>query len=455
MFSPRLLYAAAIFLSSCLLFLVEPMAAKRLLPLLGGSAAVWITCLVFFQTTLLLGYMSAHGLARRLRPRNQALAYIVLLVLCLWQVGRAIHPDLHARPEHPIISVLWLLTTLIGMPFLALSATGPLLQSWYVLAGKNNSDRATQQPYRLFALSNFGSLLALVIYPWLIEPRFSLHTQNVAWAVGFLLLVLVAVLIGGQAQRFQPEAPQNAVDLPSEGRPNPTDRILWLLLPACGSLLLSAVTNHLSQNVAAIPLLWIIPLVMYLLSFVVAFNGERFCPRWLTWALFPLALGSVGYLLYDVELRVSFKLSIIVFCLALFLICLYCHSELHRRRPAPRYLTAFYLLIAAGGALGAIFVGVLVPVTFSGNYELACGLLFAAVMGLLVSWKHGRWWWILFIFWIAAAVAAGDLIHYQIKNDRQDTMLQTRSFYGTLSVTQTIGHGGRMTRTLYHGTIEH
>src|SRR5439155_26751908 len=119
---PRVfLYTAAIFLSSSLLFLVEPMAAKRLLPLLGGSAAVWITCLVFFQTTLLLGYMSAHGLARRLRPRNQALAYIVLLVLCLWQVGRAIHPDLHARPEHPIISVLWLLTTLIGMPFLALS----------------------------------------------------------------------------------------------------------------------------------------------------------------------------------------------------------------------------------------------------------------------------------------------------------------------------------------------
>src|SRR5437763_280937 len=331
MFSPKLLYAAAIFLSSCLLFLVEPMAAKRLLPLLGGSAAVWTTCLVFFQTALLLGYMSAHGLASRLRPRNQALAYIVLLVLCLWQVGRAIHPDLHARPEHPIISVLWLLTTLIGMPFLALSATGPLLQSWYVLAGKNHPDQTSQQPYRLFALSNFGSLLALVIYPWLIEPRFSLHTQNVAWAIGFLLLVLVAVLIGGQAQRFQPEVPQNAVDLPSEGRPNPSDRVLWLLLPACGSLLLSAVTNHLSQNVAAIPLLWIIPLVMYLLSFVVAFNGERFCPRWLTEIMFPLGLGCIEYLLYPTGLQVSFKLSIIAFSLALFCICLYCHSELHRR----------------------------------------------------------------------------------------------------------------------------
>src|SRR5438552_3002635 len=294
MFSPKFLYAAAIFLSSCLLFLVEPMAAKRLLPLLGGSAAVWTTCLVFFQTTLLLGYMSAHGLATRMRPRNQALAYIVLLVLCLWQVGHAIHPDLHARPEHPIISVLWLLTTLIGMPFLALSATGPLLQSWYVLAGKNNSDRATQQPYRLFALSNLGSLLALVIYPWLIEPRFTLHTQNVAWAVGFLLLVLVAMFISWQTQHFQPEAPQNEAALSSESRPELIDRILWLLLSACGSLLLSAVTNHLSQNVAAIPLLWIIPLVMYLLSFVVAFNGEWFCPRWLTWVLFPLGLGAVG-----------------------------------------------------------------------------------------------------------------------------------------------------------------
>src|SRR5205085_9453893 len=173
--------------------------------------------------------------------------------------------------------------------------------------------------------------------PWLIEPRFTLHTQNVAWAVGFLLLVLVAAFIGWQTQRFQPEAPQNDIELSSESRPHLTDRILWLLLSACGSLLLSAVTNHLSQNVAAIPLLWIIPLVVYLLSFVVAFNGERFCPRWLTWVLFPLGLGASEYLLHDVELRVSFKLSIIVFCLALFLVCLYCHSELHRRRPAPRY----------------------------------------------------------------------------------------------------------------------
>src|SRR5215470_4057614 len=185
------LYAVSIFLGSFLLFLIEPMAAKRLLPLLGGSAAVWTTCLVFFQVALLLGYLCAHWLATRLGARAQALVYTTLLIACLAQAGFNLRPDLHASTTHPIASVFVLLTALIGLPFVVLSATNPLLQAWYAIGSgslaeaKSGSSTQIVPPYRLFALSNFGSLLALVIYPWLVEPRFSLREQSVTWLVGF------------------------------------------------------------------------------------------------------------------------------------------------------------------------------------------------------------------------------------------------------------------------------
>src|ERR1700756_4227055 len=177
------LYAVAIFLGSSLLFLVEPMAGKRLLPLLGGSSSVWITCLVFFQTTLLLGYLCAHWIATYVHPKLQGTAYGIFLFAALAQVAFNLNPNLHASTIHPIYSVLWLLTTLIGLPFLVLSATNPLLQAWYArgtASGAGAPANTVKPPYRLFALSNFGSLLALVAYPSLVEPYFSLHAQTVA-----------------------------------------------------------------------------------------------------------------------------------------------------------------------------------------------------------------------------------------------------------------------------------
>lgn len=453
MIFPKTLYAAAIFLSSCLLFLAEPMAGKRLLPLLGGSAAVWTTCLVFFQTALLLGYLCAHALATRMRAAVQGIVYTVLLALSLAQVWRSVNPDLRATPAHPIVSVLWLLTTLIGLPFLTLSATSPLLQAWYAheLAA---SPEKSGQPYKLFALSNFGSMLALIIYPWLVEPNFSLRTQALAWGAGFLLLLLVSALIALRLRNFHVSATSApAAVLEQEPRPAIADRFLWLLLPACGSLMLSAMTNHLSQNVAAIPLLWIIPLIAYLLSFIVAFSGgDRFRPRWLMSGLLVIALGGVGVILYRAESRLSLKLSILVFCVALFLICLYCHAELHRLRPSPRYATSFYLMMAAGGAIGATFVGVLAPVIFSGNYEIYYALASAAVLAFLVSWRQHILWR---IFWVPATAAMVWLAVHQIKQDQLDNFAQMRSFYGTLSITRTVREGGYMQRTLYHGTIEH
>lgn len=459
--SSKALFATAIFLSSFLLFLAEPMAGKRLLPLLGGSAAVWTTCLVFFQTALLLGYLCAHWLVTRIKPMMQAVIYLLLLAGCIVQL--LVNPALHADSTRPILSVLWLMTLLIGLPFLTLSATGPLLQAWYAsrVSPRNVSQDvpARAQPYRLFALSNFGSLLALIIYPWLVEPRFSLHAQAIAWSCGFLLLTVACTCIIWTHRRSS-VTDQAVATSGTNLLPRWSVRTLWILLAACGSLLLSAMTNHLSQNVAAIPLLWVIPLITYLLTFILAFSGGRWLPRWLVLGMLSLALGTVGYFLYDPAHRISLKLSILVFCAALFVLCLFCHTELYRLRPAAVHMTSFYLSIAAGGALGAIAVGVVAPLVFVGNYELACGLITTAALALIVIWRpqhdHPFVRYTQRLFWIAATIAMVAVIRHQIRADREDTVLQVRNFYGTLTVSQAMDEtDGALIRTLYHGTIEH
>ena len=465
------LYISAIFLSSSLLFLVEPMAGKRLLPLLGGSSAVWITCLVFFQTTLLLGYLCAHAIATRLSRPAQLVAYGFLLALSLIQVFANLNPHPHASTVRPIFSVLWVLTMLIGLPFLALSATNPLLQSWYAHGGVSGDKASAAPPYRLFALSNFGSLLALLVYPVLIEPNFSLRRQTLAWSVGFLLFVVVCGVIiasrRGSPEIREPEpqplpavsgaataSPIGTVVAPSlapEAVPSPGEKTLWLLMAACGSLLLSAVTSHLSQNIAAIPLLWILPLTIYLLTFVLAFNGKLYW-RWLMVRLLAVALGAVGYLIAKPNEDLPIAISIPLFCLTLFIGAFFCHGELYLRRPGARYLTQYYLLIAAGGALGSMFVGVLAPVIFSGSYEMAWSLVYTAALAAALMWRQ-HWAWRF--FWPAAAAGLLVVVVLQERADRENAIVQVRSFYGTLRVTDEATDDAGRYRTLIHGTIQH
>jgi spermidine synthase len=468
---PRIiLYVSAIFLSSSLLFLVEPMAGKRLLPLLGGSSAVWITCLVFFQTALLLGYLCAHAIAMRLSRRTQPVAYGFLLALSLVQVFANLNPHPHASTVRPVFSVLWVLTMLIGLPFLALSATNPLLQSWYAHGRPEHASNAP--PYRLFALSNFGSLLALLAYPVLVEPNFSLRTQTLAWSLGFLLFVVVCgVIIAGRRKvpelRERETAPSPAVSgevstasqagtaaapsLIAEAVPSPGERTLWLLMAACGSLLLSAVTSHLSQNIAAIPLMWILPLTIYLLTFVLAFNGKLYW-RWLMVRLLAVALGALGYFIAKPNEDLPIFISIPLFCLTLFIGAFFCHGELYLRRPPAQYLTQYYLLIAAGGALGSMFVGVLAPVVFSGSYEMAWGLVYTAALAAALMWRQ-HWAWRF--FWPAAAAALLVVVVMQERADRENAIVQVRSFYGTLRVTEEPTEDAGTYRTLIHGTIQH
>ncbi|MGZ4876291.1 MAG: spermidine synthase [Candidatus Angelobacter sp.] len=471
---PRVsLYIAAIFLSSSLLFLVEPMAGKRLLPLLGGSSAVWITCLVFFQTTLLLGYLCAHAIATRLQRRAQLVAYGFLLTLSLVQVFATLDPHPHASTVRPVFSVLWVLTMLIGLPFLALSATNPLLQAWYAHGRSSPGHDSPARPYRLFALSNFGSLLALLAYPLLVEPNFSLRTQTLAWSMGFLLFVVVSGVIitsrrnvpqlsemerhpspalSGEASSTSQAGTAAAPSLIPESAPSAAERTLWLLMAACGSLLLSAVTSHLSQNIAAIPLLWILPLTIYLLTFVLAFNGGKVYSRRLMMGLLPSALGGVAYLIVDTTMDVPIIISIPLFCLTLFIGAFFCHGELYLRRPSARYLTQYYLLIAAGGALGSMFVGVLAPLVFSGSYEMAWSLVYTAALAAALMWRQHVAWR---VFWPAAAIALLVVVVLQERADRENAIVQVRSFYGTLRVTEEATDDAGTYRTLIHGTIQH
>jgi len=440
------LYACVVFLSAFLLFLVQPIVAKQLLPVLGGSAAVWTTCLVFFQGALLLGYLYADFVARRLRPKTQALTHVTLLACALATLGQHIRANEWAVTWHPMLTVFGLLSLIIGLPYLALSATTPLLQAWYT-----GSFRVSWS-YKMFSLSNAGALLALLLYPTLIEPHVTLKTQTRIFSTGFFIF---AVLCGGIAWSIRQTLPERAPrpEVKAETHVPSMQRALWILLPACASLLLCAFTNHLSQNVAAIPLLWILPLSAYLLSFIIAFHSPQAYPRWLMVRLAACTLGVLGYLMRDIHQALPVQLSVPLYCICLFVLCLFFHGELYRLRPVSESATGFYLQIAFGSALGSLFVGVAAPNLFRANYELAIGLVLAAILALIVMWNFGI---VARLFWSTAVLALIWIGVTQARTWQHDTLVQLRSFYGTLRVTETHWPPlAETTRTLYHGTIQH
>ena len=438
-------YALALFLGSTLLFLLEPIAAKRLVPLLGGSAAVWTTCLVFFQTALLLGYYVAHLLVTRTSPRTQVRVYVGLLALSVVQLVRVVDPTLRANVDRPIVSVLWSLSALIGLPFVTLSATSPLLQAWFA----RTTPRGRADAYQLFAISNVGSIVALLAYPWLIEPRLTLRAQTILIAVVLALLAVLAGVIGASVRSAEDDGHATT---PAEAAATPlATRLLWLALAACASLLLAATTTHISQNVAALPLVWIVPLVAYLLSFVVAFSARAWLPRWLVVSLAIAGLLLSADLVERGVLAVRIIPATAAFCGALFFLCLFLHRELYLRRPAPRQLTSFYFYVAAGGAFGAVLVGIVAPLVLPGNYDVAIGLLLTTVLGLVVAWPGRR---VMRVVWALLLLDQIALVASQVDND-SDAVAQVRNFYGTLRVTQEHAPPRADVRSLYHGVIVH
>jgi hypothetical protein len=365
-------YASAIFLGAFLLFQVQPLIGKYILPWFGGGPGVWTTCLLFFQMLLLGGYAYAHWVTSRLRPKTQAILHCSLLVTAalllpiapgeFWKAHIAGDPTWH---------ILLLLGGTVGLPYLVLSATGPLLQRWFESVNPGVS------PYRLYALSNFASLLALLSYPTYFELHYTRQVQALLWSGGFVAFALLCGYCAWRAGRVRPVAPEmppRAEDnLAAElERPTIPDKVLWVALPATASLLLLATTNKLCQEIAVIPFLWVLPLSLYLLSFVICFDHARWYARPVFVALLTVGVAVVFQLL-GAGTSAYLSLQIGGYTAALFFACMFCHGELYRLKPSPRYLTSFYLAIAAGGALGGVLVAVVAPAVLSEYGELPLG----------------------------------------------------------------------------------
>ena len=447
------LYALTVFISAFLLFLLQLIAAKQILPWFGGSAAVWVTCLVFFQCGLLLGYVYADWSSRRIRARQQVVLHAILLLISLALLP--LIPDLSWKPtgnENPAGRILVLLSVTIGLPYFLLSTTSPLVQSWFVRTYPNTS------PYRLFALSNFASLLALLSYPLVIEPWLTTTRQAHVWAVLYGAFAVVCGATAWHSLRAKgdthaPMAPQLMSGEATERPPAPGSGLLWFTLAAMGSLLLLAVTNHLSQNIAAIPLLWVVPLSIYLLTFILCFDGRNWYRRNFFLGLLAVFLCAMAWVLADISLAFELKVQLGLFSAGLFVACMFCHGELYRSRPAARYLTRFYLMIALGGAVGALLVGIVAPLIFPGFYELEMGLAGLAAIALFQVRKGNR----------AVMVAALGVLAFtlysasnKIIKFTDQAIAVTRNFYGVLRVHEYSAADVNYTeRMLVHGLVTH
>lgn len=457
-----LLYAVTIFLSAFLLFQVQPLIAKIILPWFGGSAAVWSAAMMFFQLSLLAGYGYAHFLGKA-KAKTQMFVHGGLLLISCFLLP--ILPSPTWKPDavgDPTLRILMLLAATIGLPYFILSSTTPLLQVWYVRRTGN------QVPYRLFALSNFGSMLALLSFPFLVEPNLASPMQAYTWSG---LYVAFALLCGYAAWASQEAvAPVVAAPVATEAvtaeKPAPSfgEMSLWVALAACASALLVSVTNHLSANVAPIPLLWVVPLALYLLSFILSFESDKIYQRWLFVPWVAPALGWMAYSIYAAEGNYHIKYSIPIFAIGLFLCCMLCHGELALRKPAARYLTSFYLMISVGGALGGIFVALIAPNVFKTFLELPIALTLCGVLAVVSLWdvemglpfvsKESGTWLVRFSLAIGVGLLGGYLARMEAQ-DQKGYHLMVRNFYGALRVRDDDTGTEYATRNLLHGTINH
>ncbi len=481
-----ILFASTITLSAFLLFLVQPIIAKQILPWFGGSAAVWTTCMVFFQLTLLAGYFYSDLLIRHASPRRQAIVHTALLLASLALLPIA--PSEALKPvdaSDPVGRILLLLALTIGLPYLMLSTTGPLVQAWF--SRRYQGGRV----YRLYALSNVASMLALVAYPPLIEPNATGQLQSWGWSAAYALFALMAIgSAWAGARRTSPaRAGGPATDAaagatgasrgPDDGdaaargdasRPIGADdaapgwraQATWLGLSALGSVLLLAITTHITQNVASIPFLWVLPLALYLITFIMCFDGDGWYRRRL---VVPLAALLSLLMLLALSWRprldplwppaierslLPLSQAVPLFALGLFICCLFCHGELVARKPEPRHLTRFYLMVSLGGAIGGLLVGLVAPVTLAWYWELPAALVLVALLTVLMA--RGPMRLVAAVALCAAVVAVHDYAGYV----REDGVAIARNFYGTLRVKATAPDSDpNAVWRLLHGVITH
>jgi hypothetical protein len=444
------IYAATVFLSAFLLFLVQPLIAKLILPWFGGSAVVWNTCMLFFQILLLAGYAYAHWTIRRLNSRQQFLLHSTLLALAVL-LTPSLPPEWlkPAGDSAPILPILAVLTVSIGLPYFLLSSTSPLLQAWYSRVHRS------APPYRLFALSNLASLLALLAYPIAIEPFLPARLQAYSWHGAFAAFGLFCVYTAWQATRSNtPTQPDHLPHVDLTASPTAKDYLTWITLAALPSMLFLAFTSHLVQNVASIPFLWVIPLSMYLLSFILVFDSDRFYRPLLFRIATPILLAALLFGIYksDSDTKLHYQLGAAAVSLLVF--CTFCHGELARRKPHPGYLTSFFLMMSVGGAIGGFLISILAPIALTGYFELYIALALFSFAALMLLYRAH---WASDVLWTAASVGAVVLGVVEIRATTENCRVIVRNYYGSLRVQDSTEGTDRetWTRTLIHGTINH
>ena len=374
-----LLFGLTILLSAFLLFQVQPLIAKLILPWFGGSAAVWTTCMLFFQLALLGGYAYAHWLIDH-PGRRQTFIHLGLMVLSL--AALPILPSATWKPSpgaDPLWRILGLLAATVGLPYFLLSSTSPLLQSWY------SRSTGGAVPYRFFALSNIGSMVGLLSYPILVEPWLRNQEQAWMWSGGYVLFVVVCATVALTSRSTRVAAEQTP--RPAAGpAPSMSDRMLWMVLAACPSALLLAMTNHLTQNIAPIPFLWVLPLCLYLLSFILCFDSDRWYRRGVFGAAAGIALPWMAYEMIEEKIG-GIGMAVTFFSAVIFILFMVCHGELSRRRPSPEHLTGFFLMVSLGGAIGGLLIGLAAPHLFNALYDLPLVVTLTTILLLSLLWK--------------------------------------------------------------------
>jgi hypothetical protein len=457
-------YALAIFLGAFLLFQVEPLIAKMVLPWFGGVASVWAVCLLFFQCVLLLGYLYAHLLTSRVPAGAQGWVHAALLAASLAALPILPNPAWKPLPEtDPAGRILLILALTIGLPYLLLSATSPLLQAWFARGSKGDT------PYRFYALSNAGSMLGLITYPVLVEPRVVTRSQAIAWSVAYAVFVALCAGIGLSAPKPAPTAEQTAEDVAA---PDRTSKFLWVALAACGSALLLAITNQISENVAAVPFLWVLPLSLYLLTFILCFSGAKWTAAGFFLRLLIVALGGMTYALETQIVDIPLVYVVSIFCGGLFVCCMVLHGQLAKIKPAASHLTSYYLMIAFGGALGSVFVVLVAPRAFNAIYELPIAIAACAVLVATTLWRdrtsllHGSFAWTARLLTVSLVLALTISLVVAERKEVRGLRASVRNFYGLLRVRDLVSTkvpvddrgapiGDLQYRELTNGTIEH
>jgi spermidine synthase len=442
----RVLFGVTIFLGAFLLFQVQLIIGKYILPWFGGTPSVWTACMLMFQILLLTGYAYAHGISQYLSRKMQTAVHVTVVLFSLglmaWlatQWNSPITPGANWKPvanQTPTWQIVRFLLVAVATPFFVLSTTGPLVQNWFVRV------RPGKSPYRLYALSNLGSLLGLISYPFLVEPHFTIRKQAWFWSGGYLayaLACLVCAFLGGLVENEPPAVESSA----NADKPSWSSRLLWLSLAACASTMLLATTNVICQQVAVIPFLWVLPLCLYLISFILCFEGGRWYQRSVFHPLYFLAAAGACALLLEGP-DASVVLQLVAYPALLFICCMVCHGEVAKLKPAPAHLTEFYLWIAAGGVLGGAYVSLLAPNVFVDFWEFHTAILGTGVLLLMTVRQDATSWWSVPVRWfphrvsrilsVAAlvALAVGFLVDGNLKS--LSVLRRARNFYGTVAV---------------------